>query len=130
MRSYLVSKGHVIKDTEPCMLTYFTSVYLPSCQGKLGARNEQEMRTLATAIDFILGVELGSATDVLVQQYKAIEQVHTDGGTWRAARHASVVGDNKVSITADSEREGWFRDERKDMTAKKLEAEIHGRRPS
>ena len=85
---------------------------------------------MATAIDNILSVDLGAASDVLIQQYKTIEQVHADGGTWRAARHASVVGDGKVSITADSEREGWFRDERKDMSAKKLEAEIHGRRPS
>ena len=130
MRSYLVSKGHKLGDTAPCMLTYFTSVYLPSCQGKLGVRNEQEMRTLAVAIDSILSVDLGAATDVLIQQYKSVEQLHSDGGTWRTARHASVVGDGRVSIMGDTEREGLLRDERKDMSVKKLEAEIHGRRVS
>ena len=130
MRSYLVSKGHELADTAPCMPTYFTSVYLPSCQGKLGVRNEQEMRTLAVAIDHILSVDLGAATDVLIQQYKSVEQLHSDGGAWRTARHASVVGDGRASIMADAEREGLLRDERKDMTVKRLEAEIHGRRAS
>ena len=105
-------------------------MYLPSCQGKLGVRNEQEMRTLAVAIDNVLSVDLGAATDVLIQQYKSVEQLHADGGTWRTARHASVVGDGRVSIMDDTEREGLLRDERKDMTVKKLEAEIHGLRAS
>ena len=106
MRSHLVSKGRKLADTAPCMLTYFTSVYLPSCQGRLGVRSEKEMRTLAVAIDHLLSVDLGAATDVLIQQYKSVEQLHSDGGTWRTSRHASVVGDGRVSIMDDAEREG------------------------
>ena len=131
MRSYLVSKGHAVKDaTEPCMVNYFTSVYLPSCQGKLHARNELEMRTLATAVDSILEADLGTATDVLIQQYKSIEQLHADGGTWKVARHASVVGDGRVSITDDREREALLRDEKRDMSYRKLEGQVgSGRGP-
>ena len=128
MRSYLVSKGHAVRDsTEPCMVNYFTSVYLPSCQGKLHARNEQEMRTLATAVDATLAADLGTATDVLVQQYKSIELLHADGGHWRVARHASVVGDARVSITDDAEREALLRDEKRDMEFRKLESQVQGR---
>ena len=127
MRSYLVSKGKAARgSTEPCVVNYFTSVYLPSCQGKLHARNELEMRTLATAVDAILEADLGTATDVLIQQYKSIELLHADGGTWRVARHASVIGDNRVSITDDVERSALLRDEKRDMAYKNLEAKVRG----
>ena len=86
--------------------------------------------TLAVAMDNILSVDLGAATDVLIQQYKSVEQLHSDGGTWRTARHASVVGDGRVSIMADTEREGLLRDERKDTTVKKIAAETFCLPPS
>eukprot|EP00959_Pyramimonas_sp_CCMP1952_P271720 5681169-Pyramimonas_sp.AAC.1 len=86
------------------------------------------MRTLATAVDAVLEADLGTATDVLIQQHKAIEQLHADGGTWKAARHASVVGDGRVSITDDREREAFLRDEKRDMHYRKLEGQVGSNR--
>ena len=130
MRSYLGAQGH--RDAEdptcPVMATYFTSVYLPSCQGKLSARNEQEMRVLSEAIDSILEPDLGRASDLLMQQYKSVEQCHADGGSWRAARHLSVVADGKVTVMEDRERQGILRDEKTDMKYTKLQSEVHGRK--
>ena len=130
MRSYLGAHGHGDSDdpTYPVMSTYFTSVYLPSCQGKLSQRNEQEMRVLSEAIDSILEPDLGRATDLLMQQYKSVEQCHADGGSWRAARHLSVVADGKVTVMEDSERQGILKDERTDMRYSKLQSEVHGRK--
>ena len=132
MRSYLGAHGHRGSDDPACpvMTTYFTSVYLPSCQGKLSPRNEQEMRVLSEAIDSILEPDLGRATDLLMQQYKSVEQCHADGGSWRAARHLSVVADGKVTVMEDRERQGMLKDERTDMKFSKLQSEVHGRKPA
>ena len=85
---------------------------------------------LSEAIDAILEPDLGRASDLLMQQYKSVEQCHADGGSWRAARHLSVVADGKVTVMEDRERQGILRDEKSDMKYTKLQSEVHGRKPA
>ena len=131
MRRYLQGNNVVVDDTEPVFVTYLTSVFIPSTKGLLSARNDQEMRVLTAAVDCVLKGDLARATDVLVQQLKSVEQLHYDHGSWKAARHLSVVEDGRVSVMEDKEKEAIYRDERADMRAQRLQQQVQGsRRPA
>ena len=126
MKSYLGDQGvsTAADGTTPIMSTYFTGVYLPSVKKTISSRNEVEMRNLAAAVDHIQKAEFDKASDLLVQQYKAIEQLQADGN-WRAARHLSVMPDSRVSLLEDREKEDLYRDERAELGLAKLQSEIH-----
>ena len=131
MRRYLQGNNVVVDDTEPVLVTYLTSVFIPSTKGTLSARNDQEMRVLSEAVDCVLKGDLARATDVLVQQLKSVEQLHYDHGSWKAARHLSVVEDGRVSIMEDKEKEAIYHDERADMRMQRLQQQVQGgRRPA
>ena len=130
MKVYLGKHSIDFEATSPIAYTYLTSVFIPSTRGTLHARNDQELRVLAAAIDYLLDCDPARACDVLCQQFKSIEQLHHDGGSWKAARHLSVVPDGKVSVMDDAEKERLYRDERSDVKAKKLEQDVSGHRPA
>ena len=67
---------------------------------------------------------------MLAQQFKSVEQLHYDGGSWKAARHLSVVGDGKVSVMEDAEKEAILRDEKSDMRVQRLQQQVQGGRRS
>ena len=130
MRTYLGQQSVEFDDTTPVVYTYLTAVFIPSTKGTLTPRNDQELRVLAKAIDYILSCDPSRACDMLCQQFKSVEQSHHDGGQWHAARHLSVVPDNKVSVMADREKDDLYRDERADAKARKLQQQAGGSRPA
>ena len=128
MRQFLGKQGVEAEDaTDPVVLNYLTAVFIPSTRGTLTARNENELKVLGTAIDAILRGDLSRATDTLVQQLKSVEQVHHDGGSWKAARHLNTVGTGRVSALDDEEQDRLYRDERADLRSQKLAAEAQGK---
>ena len=74
-------------------------------------------------VDLVLAGDAARATDTLIQQYKAIEQAHNDGG-WKAARHLSAVPDGRVSVMEDRERDELYQDEKYEMRAKKIAQQV------
>ncbi|CAK0836863.1 unnamed protein product, partial [Prorocentrum cordatum] len=128
MMSCLRARGHGSGDlARPVMVAHFAGVSPPSCRGKLSARNEQEMRMLSGAVDSIILPDLGRATDLLIQQFKAVEKRRADWGSRRAAGHLGVAGGNEVSVMEGAERRGILEDEKSDMKCAKLQSEGKGR---
>ena len=125
MREYLGQRGVDVEELTPIVNTFFTSIYLPSVKSNISARNEQEMRLLSNVIDLIVGGELAVATDMLVMQYKLMEQMIEDKGNWRMAKHLDPTVGTRVSVMEDREREHVLRDERADISVEKLKQQVH-----
>ena len=106
----------------PIVTAYLTSVLQPSLGKELTRRNERELRTLAEAIDAILGGNLAGACDMLVQRFKAVEASATSDG-WQVGRHLELIPEARVSSISQEERARAAKREREDV---KLAAQLSG----
>ena len=132
MRSYLgdqgVPQGSSSSTTTPIFTTYFTGVYLPSVKKSMSPRNEQEMRCLAAAVDHVHRAEFAQASDLLVQQYKSIEQLQACGH-WGSAKHLSTMPDSRVGLVDEREKEDLHKDEKAELGLQRLQSQANGSRP-
>ena len=92
------------------LLTYLDQRVSPAQQGK---RNREELRTLANALDALVGVSDPEAeydeakartADSLMQRFKCLEQSILDGD-WHVAASMSIVDENELGLTSQAEKE-------------------------
>ncbi|CAK0848667.1 unnamed protein product, partial [Prorocentrum cordatum] len=79
MRRYLQGNNAVVDDADLALLafvTHFASEFTPSTKSTLPARNDQEVRALAAAVDCVPRGDLARATGALVRQFKSAGQLH------------------------------------------------------
>ena len=113
----------------PVCTTYLTCVLMPAAAGKLGLRNEGELRTLAAAADALLQGENARVGDLLLQRFKAVEASIGEGG-WNASRHLEGLPDARVSARTPEETEEMRRAaERDKRTMKQQSGGAQGRTP-
>ena len=105
--------------------TYLTSVLLPSLGTTVTTRNEMELRVLASAVDVWLKGEVAHAADMLIQQFKAVENAQTEG-SWRLARHLQAAPASRVTSLPDGERDRLLRAEEKELRRQALSAKLVG----
>jgi hypothetical protein len=124
MQGYLVQSGGGLPLAggaatvlPPVALAYLSTVYLPTHpEASIGLRSSREMRTLAMAIDLILGGHLLHALDVLLQRFKALE-LAAEQGSWSQARWLELIPTSDVS--------SWSRDDlRSAMREQELELRL------
>ena len=98
---------------------YLTSVVLPSAQGKMTLRNQQELKLLSKCIDHLLEGDFTRALDTMILRFQAVEMAHQDGH-WEVAKHLVPIPDAAVSCTPSSVRNGLLRDERREVRSRAL----------
>ena len=107
------------------MVRYLTTALSPA-HPSMGVRNQRELRTLAEALDALIGGDLGRAADLLMQRFKAVELAATDAGGWAAASHLELIPEVNASSSTLSEREAAARAL---VRQDKLQKAIGGRGP-
>ena len=128
MKEYLSQRrasGEEIDDLCPLVMSYLTSVLIPSATGQMSVRNERELRTLAMALDSIITGDSTRAADILIQRFKAVETAHADGH-WSMSRHLEALPEGRVGSLSISERERIIKAEANEI---KLKALAGKRRP-
>ena len=85
----------------PMCMAYVTSVLLPSLGPEVGARNSEELRTLAAAVDLILKGRISQGLDILMGRFAAVETLATSEA-WDVARHLQVQPSQAVSCVNDN----------------------------
>lgn len=90
--------------TRSRMLSYINQVILvqhpPSA---IGLRNQRELLTLGTAVDYLLSGRLGELGDLLMQRIKALETSLAES-SWMTARHQELIPPQAASLTTEEER--------------------------
>lgn len=76
--------------SEGRVLSYLHQVLLPQFP-KAGLRSTREPVTIASAVDLLLGGELGRCGDLLIQRFKAIEGSLTADGSWAVSQHQELI---------------------------------------
>jgi hypothetical protein len=72
---------------------------------KLEGRNERELVTLATAVDFILQGNLEKGLDILAQRFKRIEAQATGMMSKAVAERLEIIPRSEVTCLSLDERE-------------------------
>ena len=103
-----------------------TPQLIPRLGTELVKRNEAELRILASCLDALLVGDVLRGTDLLSQQFKAVEMAQREG--WAAAQHLNPFYDTLVSAMDEDERDDLYRAERDDMRRVELKARISGTR--
>ena len=83
-------------------MRYLTAQLIPRLGPELTKRNEAELRTVATCLDSLLDGNIAYCTDLLSQQFKAVEMAQREG--WAAAQHLNPLYDTLVSAMEEGER--------------------------
>ncbi|CAK0803102.1 unnamed protein product [Prorocentrum cordatum] len=118
MRAYLPRESRPGSATEPVAMRYLTTQLIPRLGSELNKRNEAELRTLATCLDCLLDGNFVGCTDLLAQQFKAVEMAQREG--WAAAQHLNPLHDTLVSAMEEDEREELYRAEQQEMKREEL----------
>ena len=103
MNRYLAARGEAGREdpSQGRVLGYLHQILLPQYP-KAGIRNQRELTTVATALDFMLEGELGRAGDLLAQRFKALEASLSAEGSWSVARHHELIpGQASLSTKAE-----------------------------
>ncbi len=82
----------------PIVMQYLLAFLVPSIGRTIPVAQMRELKTLATAIDMTLVGRQDSASDVLMQRFRAIEMALRDG-TWTVAKHVELVEDEHGSTS-------------------------------
>ena len=119
MSSYLANRSGGDTDTirfrqgegplEPVAVRYLTTV-LNQAQQSMTLRNSRELRTLAEALDRLIGGKTAEAGDLLIQRFKAVEMASGEG-SWRVAQHLELIPSSAVTAVNHEEREAACRQE-------------------
>ena len=84
----------------PVMRAYLHQIYMQSHpQVELGLRTSKEMKTLATAVDYICQNDTLRALDLLVQRIKALELAHSQGSWTQASQIELIQLDDQTAIS-------------------------------
>jgi len=99
MQSFLAARSDVeVRSGKltPIVTSYLTSVLQPALGKDFHARNRQEMRTIAEAVDALLIGDLARASDILISRFSAVELASTSKH-WNVARHLELIPPQDVS---------------------------------
>jgi hypothetical protein len=80
----------------PIVTSYLTAILQPALGKDFHARNRQEMRTIAEAVDALLIGDLARASDILISRFSAVELASTSKH-WNVARHLELIPPQDVS---------------------------------
>jgi hypothetical protein len=83
---------------------YLTRVLQATRSDPLPMRSERELRTLAEALDSLLGGDVARAGDILMQRFKAIETAEHEGN-WNVASRLELIPERTASAVSYAERE-------------------------
>ena len=122
MRTYLPRESQAGSATEPVAMRYLTTQLIPRLGSELNKRNEAELRTLATCLDCLLDGNFVGCTDLLAQQFKAVEMAQREG--WAAAQHLNPLYDTLVSAMEEDERAELYRAEQQELKRAELKSKI------
>ena len=100
-------------ELAPVVRAYLTSVLLPSTQGKMNPRSQDELRALGEIVDSILLGDAVRAAEIALQRFKAVETCHTDGG-WHQAKFLTPLKDSAVSSLSLAEHSLLAKAEKED----------------
>ena len=95
--------GMRVNSTPPVALPYLLTVIYPTYKEKLGVKLTRELRTLATAMDFIASGQSEKAADVIGQRMKALELALADQG-WVRAQFLELIPQEGAGL-ADPEEQ-------------------------
>ncbi len=104
------SGGGVTQNGEEVCLTldvvrYLMTVTIPNRGSSLSVRNERELRTLAETLDCLLRGQIGSAGDILMQRFKAVEAASAPDGSWALSARYELIPPVGISAVPASEME-------------------------
>ena len=122
MSRYLAARGEAGREdpSQGRVLGYLHQILLPQYP-KAGIRNQRELTTVATALDFMLEGELGRAGDLLAQRFKALEASLAAEGSWSVARHHELIP-GQASLSTKAEQTEAAKAE---LRASKLRQALH-----
>jgi hypothetical protein len=86
---------------QPIATQYLTTILQQARAGRMGRRDERELRTLSEALDCLLTGKMAEAGDLLIQRFKAVEASDLHG--WDVAEHLELTPHRGVSSAHQSE---------------------------
>ena len=98
----IVGKAGGELDLPPTALQYMTTILQATRGAQLGKRDTRELRTLATALDFLAAGRVECLGDLLMQRFKSVELTSKDGALDIGLAHELLPRDD---VTATSTRE-------------------------
>jgi len=99
METFLAARSDVDMKSgksTPIVTSYLTSVLQLALGKDFHARNRQEMRTIAEAVDALLIGDLARASDILISRFSAVELASTSKH-WNVAKHLELIPPQDVS---------------------------------
>jgi len=85
-------------------MKYLLTVLNTASEGDLSRRDKRELKTLATAIDFLARGKMAQLGDLLIQRFKSVE-TSSQTKSWRIAQNQELIGREGASTTSHKERE-------------------------
>ena len=120
MQNYLQGT-HGLTETgggmRPMVTAFLKSAILPS-RANTSIRNQNELATLAQALDFLIVGKVAQAADILTRRFQAVDAADMDG-SWARARHLEIVDHSRISSISEQDMRRATRKEKDDIRFKK-----------
>ncbi len=106
MMRYMTMHGATDANPETLKFVTYLNVVLRQkyTMQQLGVRTSKELSTLAMVLDALLSGNIGRASDVLIQRWRALESSVADGH-WHMAQQLELVPPDEISLLWQADRQ-------------------------